>query len=101
MESSSGNRQPTTSNINSPLVVDPGRVVVERVEQGCLELDLHGVVRLGALLLDVHDPAKAALADPLDVQEVVRTHLNDRKRENTRDQRIPRHATPASRTCHR
>lgn len=53
--------------ISSPLVVYPGGVVVERVEKGRLELDLHGVVRLGALLLDVHDPAKPTLADPLDV----------------------------------
>lgn len=35
------NRQPA---IASPLVVYPGRVVVKRVQQGRLELDLHGVV---------------------------------------------------------
>lgn len=62
-----------------PLVVYPGRVVVERVEQGRLELDLHRVVRLSTLLLDVYDSAKPALADPLDVQEVVRTHLEQRR----------------------
>lgn len=70
------------SAISSPLVVYPGGVVIERVEKGRLELDLHGVVRLGALLLDVHDPAKPTLADPLDVQEVVRAHLKHQREQN-------------------
>lgn len=48
-------------------MVDSGRVIVERVEQRRLELDLHRVVRLGGLLLDVHHPTEPSLADPLDV----------------------------------
>lgn len=59
----------------SPLVVDPGGVVIKRVKQGGLELNLHGVVRLGGLLLDVHNTAEPTLAYPLDVQEVIRTYL--------------------------
>lgn len=61
-------------------MVDPGGVVVECVKQGGLELNLHGVVRLGGLLLDVHNTAEPTLADPLDVQEVVRAHLQPHTR---------------------
>lgn len=60
---------------SAPLMVDSRGVVVEGVEQRRLQLDLHCVVRLGALLLHVHHTTESALADPLNVQKILRAHL--------------------------
>lgn len=69
--------------VASPLVVYAGGIIIERVKQSGLELDLHGVVRPRAFLLDMDHPPESALPDTLDVQEVVRRNLDEKHRCST------------------